>query len=90
MKWIKDLKTTTRPWVTFLSGFIARTSDDSDETAAINDYFVTYLQKMAADRIKPISCDDNLSHKACEAPCEGNLNHADKPLRTLSPLKQII
>jgi hypothetical protein len=89
MKWIKSIKTTARPWATFLSGFIARTSADPDETAVINDYFVTYLQKMAADRIKPISCDD-LSHKACEDPSEGNLNHTDQSLRTLSPLKHIL
>ena len=90
MKWIKDIKANTRPWVTFLSGFAASTSDEPDETAVINDYFATYLQKMAADRIKPISCVDNLSHKAGEEPSEGNLNHTDKPLRTLSPLKQLI
>lgn len=77
MKWLKDIKTTTRPWLTFLSRFAANTADEPDDTAIINEYFATYLQSMAADRIKPVSY-------------ETNLIFPEKPLRILSPLKQVL
>lgn len=51
MKWLKDIKANTRPWLAFLSGSAANTSDEPDDTAIINQYFATYLQNVAADRI---------------------------------------
>ncbi|MDD3305731.1 MAG: hypothetical protein PHO29_01340 [Acetobacterium sp.] len=77
MKWLKDIKTTTRPWLTFLSRFAASTTDEPDDTAIINEYFATYLQNMAADRIKPVSC-------------KTSLKQPEKSLRALSPLKQVL
>ena len=60
MKWLKDIKANTRPWLAFLSGSAANTSDEPDDTAIINQYFATYLQNVAADRIKPVSGKTNL------------------------------
>lgn len=86
MKWIQDIKASTRPWLTFLSGFVTITPDEPDETAIINDYFVTYLQNIAADQIKLVSCEtEQLKHETNEVPSQ----HPEKSLRTLSSIKQI-
>jgi len=90
MKWLKDIKTTTRPWLTFLSRFAASTADEPDDTAIINEYFATYLQNMAADRIKPVSCETDLIYQQQDNTCETNLKQPEKPLRALSPLKQVL
>jgi len=89
MKWIKDIKANTRPWLAFLSGFVASTSDEPDDTAIINAYFATYLQNVAADQLKPVSCENDLSYKKHIDSCDLNTKHSE-PLRALSPLKQIL
>lgn len=86
MKWIKDIKANARPWLTFLSGFAASTSDEPDDTVIINEYFVAYLQNMVADQTKPVSYETDLEDDHSET----ILKHPEKPLRALSPLKQIL
>lgn len=90
MKWIKDMKANTRPWLAFLSGFAASSSNEPDDTAIINEYFATYLQNVAADRIKLVSNETDLLYKKQDDSCDANSKHPDKPLRVLSPLKQVL
>jgi hypothetical protein len=90
MKWLKDIKTNTRPWLTFLSGFTASTTNEPDDTAIINAYFAIYLQTVVADRINPVSCQTDLLYKKYDDSCELNTKISEKPLRTLSPLKQVL
>ena len=90
MKWIRDIKANTRPWIAFLSGFTVNTSDGPDDTAIINAYFATYLQNVAADQIKPVSCQTDLLSKKPVDSCDANSKHSEKPLRALSPLKQVV
>lgn len=90
MKWIRDIKTNTKPWLTFLSGFSMSTVDEPDDTAIINAYFATYLQNMAADQIKTVSCETDLFYKKHDDTCEENLRRPEKSMRALSPLKQVV
>lgn len=87
MKWIKDIKTNTQSWLAFLSGFVVTTTDEPDDTAIINEYFATYLQNIAADRIKPVSCEAEPLYQKPDT-SEAHSKHPEKSLRTLSPLKQ--
>lgn len=90
MKWLKDMKASTKPWLGFLSGLAINTTNEPDETAIINACFATYLQKMAADRIKPISDETDLLYQKQVSVSGANLKHSEKPLRALSSLKQAI
>lgn len=90
MKWLKDIKANTRPWLAFLSGSAVNTSDEPDDTAIINQYFATYLQNVAADRIKPVSGKTNLLYKKHNDCGDANAKHSETPLRVLSPLKQVL
>jgi len=80
MKWFKEIKTNTRLWLANLSGLAPNAAVETDETAIINAYFESYLQNMAAD---------HLSQKYNES-YETNIKHPEKPLRVLSPLKQVL
>lgn len=90
MKWLNDILANTKTWFDFLSGLAVHSTNEPDETAIINDYFATYLQKMAADRIKPISGESDLLYKKHSDTCDANFKHPETPLRALSPLKQVI
>jgi len=87
MKWIKDIK--TKPWLTILSGFIASTTNEPDDTAIITEYFAAYLQNIVAERTKPAACETNHLYNKPYTASKTNLNHPEKPLRILSPLKQV-
>lgn len=87
MKWLKDIKANTRPWLAFLSGSAANTSDEPDDIALINQYFATYLQNMVADQLKSVSGNNNLSYKKHIDSCEMNAKLSET-LRALSPLNQ--
>lgn len=90
MKWLKDIKINSRPWLTFLSGSSAGTADKPDDTAIINAYFATYLQNIAVDRINSDSAQADLINEKYNDICETNLTPPEKTLRALSPLKQVL
>lgn len=87
MKWIKDIK--TKAWLTILSGFTASTTNEPDDTAILTEYFAAYLQNLVAERTKLAACETNLLNNKPYTVSETNLNHPEKPLRILFPLKQV-
>lgn len=90
MKWLKNLKTSNKSWLTYLSKLATNTIEKPDDSVLVNDCFATYLQKMATDSAKPLPSEDILLSDESLIINKPNTKHADKLLNTLSPLKQAV
>ncbi len=85
MKWIKNIAINNKTWLKKIFGWSENISKEFDETILINDCFSTYLQKIAADQLKPPP-DKIAIIKTTKEPARILIiNQSDQSITTLSP-----